>query len=119
MHVAYSTTRTTAKAVACLRKLLFLIVFLITPITAFAQGKITGEVTDENTGEPLIGVNVVIQGTTQGTTSDIDGNYVILNVRPGEHTLEFSYIRAQARRGRPGHERSHDTHRRGDERGSD
>ncbi len=60
--------------------------------SALGQGKITGRVTDADTGEPLIGVNAVVDGTTQGATTDVDGNYVILNVRPGEHTLVFSYI---------------------------
>lgn len=91
MHVAY-TIRKSAKAAVRLRSVFFLCVFLLTPLTALAQGKIAGTVTDADSGEPLIGVNVVIQGTTQGTTTDVDGNYVMLNVRPGEHTLEFSYI---------------------------
>ncbi|WP_420575939.1 SusC/RagA family TonB-linked outer membrane protein [Ekhidna sp.] len=41
---------------------------------AHAQRTVSGKVTDD-TGEPLIGVNVVIKGTTSGTTTDIDGNY--------------------------------------------
>ncbi|NBC18964.1 MAG: outer membrane beta-barrel protein [Bacteroidetes bacterium] len=60
--------------------------------SAFAQGKIAGTVTDAGTGDPLIGVNVVIDGTQQGTVTNTDGNYVIVNVRPGEYTLVFSYI---------------------------
>ncbi|MCH8244881.1 MAG: TonB-dependent receptor [Bacteroidetes bacterium] len=59
---------------------------------ANAQGKIAGRITDQDTGESLIGVNVLIDGTTQGTVTDIDGNYIILNVRPGVYTLRFSYI---------------------------
>jgi outer membrane receptor protein involved in Fe transport len=70
----------------------FLFLLLVTAELGFAQGKIAGRVTDAATGEALIGVNVVIDGTTQGTTTDVDGNYIILNVRPGEYTLRFSYI---------------------------
>ena len=70
----------------------FLLLSVALAGSAAAQGKITGRVTDAQSGEPLIGVNVVIEGTTQGATTDIDGNYVILNVYPGEHTLVFSYI---------------------------
>lgn len=55
-------------------------------------GRITGRVTDARDGEGLIGVQVIIQGTTQGSTTDIDGNYRILNVRPGTYTLEFRYV---------------------------
>ena len=59
---------------------------------AIGQGKIAGRVTDSSTGESLIGVNVIIDGTTQGTTTDLDGYYTILNVRPGDYSLRFSYI---------------------------
>ncbi len=59
---------------------------------AAGQGKIAGKITDGETGEALIGVNVIIEGTTQGTVTDADGNYVLLNLRPGEYALRFSYI---------------------------
>ncbi len=71
---------------------LFALLFLLGTHLAFAQGKIAGRVTDSGNGEGLIGVNVVIDGTTQGTTTDVDGNYIILNVRPGDYALRFSYI---------------------------
>ncbi len=80
-------------ALSLLRALLVPAAFaLLFAGSAFAQGKITGNVTEADTGEPLIGVNVTIQGTTQGATTNIDGDYVILNVRPGDQTLVFSYI---------------------------
>src|SRR5690606_6926127 len=47
--------------------------------------------------EPLAGVNVFLEGTQQGTTTDPDGNYILLNVRPGTHTLMFSFIGFQTR----------------------
>lgn len=43
-------------------------------------------------GEPLPGVNVIIQGTTQGTATDTDGYYQILNVGPGTYTLRVSFV---------------------------
>ncbi|BCS85559.1 SusC/RagA family TonB-linked outer membrane protein [Prevotella herbatica] len=64
-----------------------LLLFLST--IAFAQSKITGTVKDAS-GEPLIGVSVVEVGTTNGTVTDIDGNYV-LNVKPGAK-LRVSYV---------------------------
>jgi outer membrane receptor protein involved in Fe transport len=70
----------------------FLLIILAGTHLSFAQGKIAGRVTDNGSGDPLIGVNVVIDGTTQGTTTDLDGNYIILNVRPGDYVLRFSYI---------------------------
>ncbi|MCH8569177.1 MAG: TonB-dependent receptor [Balneolales bacterium] len=75
-------------------KLFFtLFVLFFAAEAAHAQaGRITGTVTDARDGEPIIGAQVIIQGTTQGTTTDFDGNYRILNVRPGTYTLEFRYI---------------------------
>ena len=61
--------------------------------TVFAQGgKIVGTISDAESGETLIGANVVIQGTTIGAATDFDGNYLILNVQPGVYTLEAKYI---------------------------
>lgn len=51
---------------------------------------VSGKVTDQN-GEPLIGVNVVVKGTTTGAMTDIDGIYRLENV-PANVTVEFSYI---------------------------
>lgn len=55
-------------------------------------GKIAGTVVDQGNSEPLIGVNVIIEGTLQGATTDIDGNYIILNIAPGIYTLSFQYL---------------------------
>ena len=59
---------------------------------AWGQGKIAGTVTDAASGETLIGVSIRIDGTTRGTTTDIDGNYVLLNLRPGNYTLVMTYV---------------------------
>lgn len=72
--------------------ILLSVLLLLSADLTFGQGKIAGRVTAADTGEPLIGVNVIVEETTQGNVTDIDGNYVILNVRPGEYTLRFSYI---------------------------
>ncbi|WP_382315789.1 SusC/RagA family TonB-linked outer membrane protein [Hymenobacter bucti] len=57
---------------------------------AYAQAsKVSGKITSTN-NEPLIGVSILVSGTTQGTTSDVDGNYAV-NV-PGDATLVFSYV---------------------------
>ncbi|NIT58089.1 MAG: TonB-dependent receptor, partial [Aliifodinibius sp.] len=56
------------------------------------MGKIAGVATDKETGEPLPGVNVFIEGTTMGSATDIDGYYVILNAPVGVYTLRSSYI---------------------------
>ncbi len=56
------------------------------------QGKIAGNVRDADTGEALVGVTIRIDASTRGTITDTDGNYVLLNMRPGTHTLVFSYV---------------------------
>lgn len=65
------------------------VVFLLSSTLAFAQNKVTGTVTDKS-GEPLIGVNVLEAGTTNGCITDVDGKYS-LNVEKGK-TLVFSFI---------------------------
>ncbi|MCF6238733.1 MAG: carboxypeptidase-like regulatory domain-containing protein, partial [Candidatus Marinimicrobia bacterium] len=55
-------------------------------------GKIFGKVTDAETGEPLIGANITIKETYQGATTDMSGDYVIVNVDPGSYTVAISYI---------------------------
>ncbi|MBK8883404.1 MAG: TonB-dependent receptor plug domain-containing protein [Bacteroidales bacterium] len=57
----------------------------------YQSGKVTGTITDSTTHEPLIGVNVSIEGTTKGVISDINGNYTI-EVQEENATLVFSYI---------------------------
>lgn len=57
---------------------------------AFAQRTVTGTVTDAQTGEPLIGANILVVGTSGGTITDFDGNYSV-NVPEGASSLEFSY----------------------------
>jgi outer membrane receptor protein involved in Fe transport len=70
---------------------LFLLLFI--PLVLFAQkGKIVGTVTDARTGEPLIGANVIIEGTLLGTATDFDGNILILNVGPGTYNLRGTYV---------------------------
>lgn len=54
-------------------------------------GTISGKIVDED-GEPLIGANVVVQGTTKGSTTDLDGNFKIGDVGPGSKTLVVSFI---------------------------
>ncbi len=73
------------------RKTLSLIlIFVMFSVAAFAQRiTVNGKVADGN-GEPLIGVNVSVKGTTMGIITDVDGNYT-LQV-PANGTLVFSYI---------------------------
>ena len=52
--------------------------------------EITGTVTDAESGEALPGVNIVVEGTTTGTTTDMDGNYTL--EAPADATLVFSFV---------------------------
>jgi len=69
--------------------LLFSLIFF--GVSALNAQTITGTVTDATTGESLIGVNILIQGTSSGTTTNINGEYS-LNVSSLEGTLLFRYI---------------------------
>ncbi len=74
-------------------KIKFLLVFLLGGITAHAQmGTIKGTVKDEKTQEGLIGANVVIEGTTQGASTDIDGAFTIPRVNAGKYNLVITSI---------------------------
>lgn len=56
------------------------------------SGKISGYVRDAESGEPLMGANVVIEGTILGAATNQEGYYVILNVPPGDFTVIANYI---------------------------
>ncbi|MCF7824656.1 MAG: TonB-dependent receptor [Candidatus Marinimicrobia bacterium] len=71
-----------------------LVIFCLTLAGLYGQttGKIAGKIVDGGNGEPLIGVNVILEGTSQGAISDLDGYYNLINIRPGSYTLKFSMI---------------------------
>lgn len=76
-----------------LKKIFLLCAITFLPTVLLAQsGKITGTLYDADTNEPLIGATVGIAGTTKGAITDIDGNYLMLNVAPGTYVLEARYI---------------------------
>lgn len=74
-------------------KSILIFCFLLFFIGIFAQQQISvsGVVTENATGNPAIGVSILVKGTTHGTVTDIDGNYSLPNV-PTNATLVFSYI---------------------------
>lgn len=74
-----------------LQKVLFCILLLLPAMLWSQGGRITGKVVDAESNEPLPGVNILIEGANQGTTTDIDGNYTL--TVPGPQTnLVFSFI---------------------------
>ena len=68
------------------------IIFVHSFLIAGTTGKISGTVVDKETGEPLIGCNVMVDGTTFGAASHIDGTYFILNIPPGTYSLRADMI---------------------------
>ena len=77
----------------------FALCLLVSIGTAFAQGPVSGRVTDES-GQPLAGASVVVEGTTVGTNTDLDGKYTV-NV-PQNGVLVFSFIGFVEERVMPG-----------------
>ena len=70
-----------------------LYILLISLSFAFANsGKISGKVTDSKTGGALAGVNVFLEGTSFGAATDEFGEYIIINIPPGNYTVKASYI---------------------------
>jgi len=85
------------KAVAMKRwfatSLALVLVVLCLPATAWAQtGVIEGQVLDANTGEPLPGVSVVVQGENIGAATDANGDYVVESVPTGQQTILASFV---------------------------
>ncbi len=77
----------------CLRLTFSFLLLFFSFNVAFAQtGKISGKVSDLETGEPLIGANIIINGTSLGAATNIDGEYIILNVPPNTYSLTAKYI---------------------------
>ena len=74
-------------------RLTILLILLTSFSAVYAQtGIISGRIFDAKNNEPVPFANVVIQGTTVGSASDLDGNYSIENLEPGLYNLEVSFI---------------------------
>jgi len=61
-------------------------------LIAGTTGKISGSIHDISTGNPLIGANIIIVGTSLGAASDGKGQFVILNIPPGVYSVKGSMI---------------------------
>jgi outer membrane receptor protein involved in Fe transport len=69
-----------------------LVLIPLSQILSQTTGKISGVVTDKSTGERIPFANVFVEGTTTGAASDIDGNYVIINIPPGLYRVTASVV---------------------------
>ncbi len=68
-----------------------LILLFMLPMSFFAQNVVSGTVTESATGLPVPGVNVILKGTTNGTSTDFDGNYTIQDVSEGD-IIVYSFL---------------------------
>jgi len=73
-------------------RLSLLLFVLLSSCLLHAQIGIEGQVTDKKNKEPLTGATILIEGTSKGTTADIDGNYKFTNLSEGIYTLVISYV---------------------------
>lgn len=69
-----------------------LLLLLLLDAGLATTGKISGVVRDGETGNPLPGVNVIVEATDLGAATDVNGEYVILNLPPGEYSVTASFI---------------------------
>ena len=72
--------------------ILLFIIGALYNLQAGTTGKISGKITDRDTGEPIIGANIIIAETYLGAAADIDGYYYINNIPPGEYTVSITAI---------------------------
>lgn len=70
------------------------LLFLLTPVNFLSQttGRISGHVIDKNNNEPLIGCNIIVIGTSLGSSTDVNGNYVIENIPVGNYSIQATYV---------------------------
>ena len=73
------------------KPLLNFIFILFTSLIYSQSGKVTGLIMDGEYDEPMAFANVIVKGSTIGTTTDFDGKYS-LDLEPGEYTLTFSFV---------------------------
>lgn len=68
-----------------------LLLLLMMPLGMLAQSTVSGVVSDSASGQPIPGVNVIVEGTGNGTSTDIDGNFTLSNVNTGDRIV-FSFL---------------------------
>lgn len=79
--------------------LLTVLTTLVVNFSLFAQegGKISGKITDQKSGETLIGATVGVDGSTKGAAADVEGKYILSGLQPGKYTLTIKYIGYQSK----------------------
>ncbi|WP_215225389.1 TonB-dependent receptor [Echinicola shivajiensis] len=75
-----------------MRRVFLTTLCMLVGLCAMAQNRVAGHVADVETGEELIGANVVLEETGRGSTSDLEGNFSIANVPAGNYKLRVSFV---------------------------
>lgn len=75
-----------------MKKTIFFVFTFCALLFSQEKGSITGKIVDSKTGEEIIGANVILEGTTLGAATDIEGKYFIYNVPQGIYNLIISYL---------------------------
>ena len=88
-----------------MKRFLFLLMCLACSLVASAQQRVMGTVADTD-GNPIVGANVIVAGTTSGTTTDTNGQFVIST--PPRSALQISYLGYETRTIEVGHRTSLD-----------
>ena len=70
----------------------FLIISTLLIVDIFAQNSLRGRVIDEHTHENLVGVNIILMGSSKGTSTDSDGYFELKNIPGSKQNIKFSYI---------------------------
>lgn len=80
--------------------MVFLLCSMLCFGTLFAgtTGKIAGKITDAEAKEPVVGANVLVEGTIMGASTDAGGEFIISNLPPGDYTIVISALGFQKRR---------------------
>lgn len=75
-----------------MKKIFSIIILLLFDLLAGTTGKLSGVIKDAQTGEPLLGANIIIEGTSLGDAANEKGEFVILNIPPGQYNVRVSFI---------------------------
>lgn len=75
-----------------IKKIFVLLIIVTLPALAGVTGKLSGKITDRQTGEPLPGANVLIEKHSLGAAADFKGEYTLLNIPPGIYTVRVSFL---------------------------
>ena len=81
-------------------KYMFLLIFVfgLNIVHAQESGKLQGRITDKNSGDPLPGANVFLEGTSLGAATSVDGEYNIRQIQPGNYTMIIRYVGYQEKK---------------------